>query len=188
VDSGSRNHISNSFESFDSIKPFDESIRAANRSSIKIVGQGSVSLLCKQPNGASPFLLQLKNVYFIPECTVNLVSTSQLGQDCIAFDSEVPYLKAFGSTKKALCSISQINRHYILNAIPRPRSAFMESIDPNYLILSPLEHSLLLWHRRLGHTSLEKIRQAIRTTEGIDLNIPTIKKLPFCEVCAFGKL
>ena len=63
----------------------------------------------------------------------------------------------------------------------------MESMDPIYLILSPLEHLLLLWHRRLGHASLEKIRQAIRTTEGIDLNIPTIKKLPFCEACAFGK-
>jgi hypothetical protein len=63
----------------------------------------------------------------------------------------------------------------------------MESIDPIYLILSPLEHSLLLWHRRLGYASLEKIRQAIRTIEGIDLNIPTIKRLPFCEACAFGK-
>jgi hypothetical protein len=55
------------------------------------------------------------------------------------------------------------------------------------LILSLLEHSLLLWHQRLSHISLRKIRQAIRTTEGIDLNIPTIKKLPFCEACAFGK-
>jgi hypothetical protein len=63
-------------------------------------------------------------------------------------------------------------------------------MSPNldiYLILSPLEHSLLLWHRRLGHASLGKIRQAIETTKGIDLNIPTIKKLPFCEACAFGK-
>jgi hypothetical protein len=51
----------------------------------------------------------------------------------------------------------------------------MESMDPFYLILSPLEHSLLLWHRRLGHANLKKIRQAIKTTNGIDLNIPTIK-------------
>ena len=63
----------------------------------------------------------------------------------------------------------------------------MESMDPIYLILSLLEHSLLLWHQRLGHTSLGKIRQAIETTKGIDLNIPTIKKLLFCEACAFGK-
>ena len=155
------------------------------------MGQGSVKLLCKRPrpNRTSPFLLQLKNVYFIPNCTVNLVSTFQLGLDSIAFDSEVPCLKAFGSTE-ALCSISQINRHYALNVIPSPKSAFMEYMSPNqdiYLILSPLEHSLLLWHRQLGHASLEKIRQAIKTTEGIDLNIPTIKKLPFCEACAFGK-
>ena len=63
----------------------------------------------------------------------------------------------------------------------------MESMDSSYLILSPLEHSLLLWHRRLGYASLGKIRQAIKTTKGIDINIPTIKKLPFCEACAFGK-
>jgi hypothetical protein len=159
---------------------------------MRIVGQGSVTLLCKQsnvckrPNRASPFRLQLEDVYFILECTVNLVSTTQLSTVSIAFDSEVPCLKAFGSTE-VLCSITQINCHYVLNATPKPESAFMESIDSIYLILSPLEHSLLLWHRRLGHASLEKIKQAIRTTEGIDLNIPTIKKLPFCEACAFSK-
>jgi hypothetical protein len=63
----------------------------------------------------------------------------------------------------------------------------MESMDLIYLILSLLEHSLLFWHWRLGHTSLGKIRQAIETTKGINLNIPIIKKLPFCEVCAFSK-
>jgi len=186
VDSGSGDHICNSFGSFDSIKPLDKSIRVANGSSMRIIGQGSVKLLCKQPNRVSPFLLQLDDVYFIPECTVNLVSTSQLSKDRIAFDSEVPCLKAFGLTE-ALCSISQINCHYVLNTTPKPETAFMESIDLIYLILSPLEHSLLLWHRRLGHASLGKIRQAIKTTQGIDLNIPTIKKLPFCEACAFGK-
>jgi hypothetical protein len=128
----------------------------------------------------------LEDVYFIPECTVNLVSTTQLSTVSIAFDSEVPCLKAFGSTE-VLCSITQINRHYVLNATPKPESAFMESIDSIYLILSLLEHSLLLWHQQLRHANLEKIKQAIRTTEGIDLNIPTIKKLPFCEACAFGK-
>ena len=56
-----------------------------------------------------------------------------------------------------------------------------------YLILSLLEHLLLLWHQRLGHASLEKICQTIRITKGINLNIPTIKRLPFCEACAFGK-
>jgi hypothetical protein len=180
---------------------------------MRIIGQGFVKLLCKRPNAArttdfrpkygrktgthpksrretASFLLQLKDVYFIPECTVNLVSTSQLSQDSIAFDSEIPCLKAFG-TSEALCSITQFKRHYVLNAVPRLETAFMESMNPNldpiYLILSPLEHSLLLWHRRLGHISLGKIRQAIKTTEGIDLNIPTIKRLPFCEACAFGK-
>jgi hypothetical protein len=153
---------------------------------MRIIGQGSVKLFCKRPNKASPFILLLENVYFIPECIVNLVSMSQLGIDSIAFNSETPCLKAFSSTE-VLCSISQINCHYVLNVVPRPETAFMESIDPIYLILSLLKHSLLLWHRRLGHTSLGKICQAIKTTKGINLNIPTIKKLLFCEACAFGK-
>jgi hypothetical protein len=145
VDSGSGNHICNSFGSFDSIKPLNESIRVANGSSMSIIGQGSIKLLCKRPNGASPFPLQLRNVYFIPNCTVNLVSTSQLSSDSIAFNSEVPCLNAFGSID-ALCSISQINRHYVLNAIPRLKSTFIESMYSSYLILDPLEHSLFLWH------------------------------------------
>jgi hypothetical protein len=143
VDSGSGHHICNSLGSFDSIKPLNESIRVANGSSMSIIGQGSVKLLCKRPSRASPFLLQLENVYFIPNCTVNLVSTSQLGTDSIAFDSEVPCLKAFGLAE-ALCSVTQTGRHYALDAIPRLDSTFVESIDPIYLILSPLEHSLLL--------------------------------------------
>jgi hypothetical protein len=143
VDSGSRNYICNTYESFDSIKPFDKSIRVANGSSMRIIRQGSITLLCKRPNGVSPFPLQLKDVYFIPKCTVNLVSTSQLSEDSIAFNLEVLCLKAFGSIE-TLYSITQINRHYVLNAIPSLKSAFIESMNSSYLILDPLEHSLLL--------------------------------------------
>ena len=67
----------------------------------------------------------------------------QLGIDSIAFDSETPCLKAFGLTE-VLCFISQINCYYVLNVVPRPETAFMESMDPIYLILSLLEHFLLL--------------------------------------------
>jgi hypothetical protein len=145
VDSGTGNHIGNTYESFDLIKFLDKTIKVANRSSIRIMCQGFVKLFCRRPNKASPFILLLENVYFIPECTVNLVSTSQLGMDSIAFDSETPCLKAFGLTK-VFCSISQINCYYVLNVVPRPETAFIESIDLIYLILSLLEHSLLLWH------------------------------------------
>jgi len=105
VDSGTRNHISNTYESFDLIKFLDETIRVANGSSMRIMGQGFVKLFCRRPNKASLFILLLENVYFILECIVNLVSTSQLGMDSIVFDLETPCLKAFGSTK-VLCSIS----------------------------------------------------------------------------------
>jgi hypothetical protein len=155
---------------------------------MRILGQGTVNLLCKCPNRKSPFILQLENVYFIPECTVNLVSTFQLSLHAIAFDSEIPCLKAFGTTD-ILCAVTPIHRHYALDAIPKFKSEFMEFTGhDNYLILDPLEHQLLIWHRRLGHASLGKIRQAIEKTQGIDLSIPpSIRKLPFCEACALGK-
>ena len=147
MDSGAANHICNSFGLFDLIKPLDELIKVANGSSMRIIRQGSVTLLCKRPNGALPFLLQLKNVYFILACTVNLVLTSQLSQDLIVFNSEVPCLKAF-SLKQALCSVTQISCYYALDATPGPKSTFLECIssnlDPIYLILSLLEHSLFL--------------------------------------------
>jgi hypothetical protein len=157
VDLGTRNYISNTYESFDLIKFLDKTIKVANRSFMRIMGQGFVKLFCRRLNKASPFILLLENVYFIPECTVNLVFMLQLGIDSIAFDLETPCLKAFGLTK-VLCFISQINCYYVLNVVPRPETVFIESIDPIYLILSLLEHSLLLWHQRLGHTSLGKIR------------------------------
>ena len=64
----------------------------------------------------------------------------------------------------------------------------MNSNLDNYLILDPVEHSLLIWHWRLGHASLKTIQRALETTRGIDLTIPlTIKRLPFCKAYALGK-
>ena len=146
MDSGSKDHICNNFESFDSIKFLNESISVANSLSIRILGQGIVKLLCKCPNRNSPFLLKLGNVYFIPRCTVNLVLTFQLSTKSIVFDSKIPCLKQFGKTK-ILCTVTQIHRYYTLDAIPKTKSEFMEFTRyDNYLILDPLEHQLLVWH------------------------------------------
>src|SRR6266487_6526587 len=109
-----------------------------------------------------------------PEYTVNLVSTFQLSTDAIRFDSEILCLKAFGTTD-ILCAVTQIHRHYTLDAIPKSKSEFIEFIGcDNYLILDLLEHQLLLWHQRLGHASLGTICQAIETTKGINISIPPL--------------
>jgi len=142
---GTGHYISNTYELFDLIKSLDKSIKVANGSFMKIIRQGFVKLFYKRPNKAFPFILLLENVYFILECIVNLVFMLQLGIDLIAFNSETPCLKAFGLTK-VFCSISQINCYYVLNIVPRLETAFIESIDLIYLILSLLKHSLLLWH------------------------------------------
>jgi hypothetical protein len=107
-----------------------------------------VKLFCKRPNKASPFIILLENVYFILEYIVNLISTSQLGIDLIAFNLEILCLKAFSLTK-VLCFIFQINCYYVLNTVPGPKSTFMKYMNLNlnldiYLILSLLEHLLLL--------------------------------------------
>ena len=109
MDSGTRHYISNTYKSFDLIKFLDKTIKAANGSFIRIIRQGSVKLFCRRPNKASPFILLLENVYFILECTVNLVSTSQLGMDLIAFDLEIPCLKAFGSASLSGGSLSSVS-------------------------------------------------------------------------------
>lgn len=152
VDSGTGNHICNNFELFDTFEPLNESIRVANGSTMRIIGKGSIKLPCKRPNQIKPFLLQLKDVYFIPECTVNLISASQLGLDSIAFDSEIPCLRAF-SSREILCSIAQVNRYYVLDTVQCSKPAFFLESDNfliqgplelgNYLILDPLEHKLL---------------------------------------------
>jgi len=105
VDSRTGNYISNTYESFDLIKFLDKTIKVANGSFMRIMGQGFVKLFCKRPNKASLFILLLENVYFILKCSVNLISMSQLGIDSIAFDLEVPCLKAF-RLSEVLCSIS----------------------------------------------------------------------------------
>ena len=144
MDSGSGDYICNSFELFSSIKFLDKSIDVANSLSIRILGQGTVKLLCKHPNRNPLFLLLLGNVYFIPEYTVNLVSTFQLSTDSIVFDLKVPCLRLFGKTE-ILCIVTQIDRYYILDTIPKSKSEFIEFTGyNNYLILDLLEYQLLL--------------------------------------------
>ncbi|KAI1001277.1 hypothetical protein K3495_g6923 [Podosphaera aphanis] len=45
---------------------------------------------------------------------------------------------------------------------------------------------LVLWHRRLCHPGLERLRWTIRNTTGIDLDEANLQRLP-CEACDMGK-
>jgi len=140
VDLRTRYYICNYFKLFYLIKFLDKLISIANSLLIRILGQGIVNFLCKCSNRKSPFILQLENVYFILECTVNLVSTFQLSLYIITFNLEILYLKAF-STTDILYTVTLIHYYYALNAISKFKLEFIEFTGhDNYLILDLLEH------------------------------------------------
>ena len=146
MDLRTRYYICNYFKLFYLIKFLDKLISIANSLLIRILGQGIVNFLCKCSNRKSPFILQLENVYFILEYTINLVLIFQLSLYIIIFNLEILCLKAF-SIIDILCTVTQIYCYYTLNAILKFKSEFIEFIEyNNYLILDLLEHQLLIWH------------------------------------------
>ena len=99
-----------------------------------------MKLFCKSPNKNFLFILQLENVYFILEYTINLVLIFQLSIYTIVFDLEILCLKAFGIID-ILYTVTQIYCYYTLDVIPKSKSEFIEFIGyDNYLILDLLEY------------------------------------------------
>ncbi|TPX40772.1 DNA-directed DNA polymerase, partial [Chytriomyces confervae] len=174
-DSGAGHHYCNDqtlFENYESLE--NESVKVANGQQIKIHGKGSISFQANQSRGGTN-QVTLKEVFYVPEMAVNLLSTAKL--DKAGLDEHVAKgMARVVKDGKEIFHSKLVNNRWIVQWKANVPS---ESHQANLVV------SEKIWHERLGHlskSSLKRLRDmaVIKYSEETDPHV--------CEVCAKGKM
>ena len=145
-DSGCCHHMTSNSKSFSSMSSTNitSPIHTADGSLMTVSHKGSISMTD----------LTLPDTYFIPKLNFNLISVGQLvdlGYD-ITFSSSGCHVQD-RKTKKVIGTGCKVGRLFRLDSLHVPH--------PQNLCATSVSSSLQLWHQRLAHTSLGKIRPLI---------------------------
>ena len=180
MDTGATIHVTNSLQGLKNLrKPSDAEliIRLGNGDRVQVEQIGAISLVL-----SSGHILNLKDVVFVPSMRRNLISVVAL--DCDG------YFCNFGNGKLqllydacivgsgSLCDgLYKIDLHpTFINSINAVTSKKRGRID---------ESSSMLWHRRLGHISRDRMQRLIK--EGV-LHDLDFTDFDTCVDCIKGKL
>ncbi|XP_067145416.1 uncharacterized protein [Centruroides vittatus] len=170
IDSGSAHRLSYARELFVKFRPANRVIYVANDSSLRVAGEGDISLRLNVKGVR--FNCILKDVWYVPEVTVNLLSVSQLskrgstthfyGNKCVIRKGELMYATA-----------KKINHLYVLDT-------YKNTVN----IASP-QSKYWLWHKRMGHPSEATVKHILKEKP----NSIDYKTVPneVCDVCTKGK-
>uniref|UniRef100_A0A2N9IVE1 Integrase catalytic domain-containing protein n=1 Tax=Fagus sylvatica TaxID=28930 RepID=A0A2N9IVE1_FAGSY len=150
-DSACCNHMSPDSQLFSSVIPTTHAplIQTANGSYISANHTGSVSTLT----------LSLSDTYLIPNLTLNLISVGQL--------CELGYVLWFGSsgcrvqdprTNQVLGTGRRVGRMFELTSLHLPSTP---TPPPSQVAHTASVFPLSLWHLRLGHVSVQKLRSLV---------------------------
>lgn len=175
IDSGATQHMCCRKEWIQNYKDSTPShIQVADGNTIIAKGEGTVDLLFKV--GQQILEGTLHQVLYVPDLHGNLFSVNQtvsLGNKVI-FNTSGCVIKDNKGATIAVASKSQ--NLYQLDAVRTPNQAHLANQAGN----------VNLWHRRLGHLSIDGIKELAKgMVEGID---PGAKfELGFCEACVHGK-
>ena len=167
IDSGASVHMCKDKSLFQKIENSTGTFRVANGNTIPIIGFGDVKLNMSSPSHPT-FSLILKNVAYIPQLDVNLLSVRCLSNeyDNVIFNKNGCFIKL---QSKAL-KIGTIERsQYFLNKTKENQQANLCVHD---------------WHKRMAHRNLENIKRL----KHIGLKISPCKCSNDCESCIKGKL
>lgn len=176
VDSGSTTHISNSLQGFlDHRKPVgnEQFIFSGNKLKSLVVSIGTYRLVL-----SSGYVLYLNKTFYVPSFARNLISVSRLVPYGYAFQFMDSYFKLLyksdvigtGDLYNGLYQISLDNSHNALN------------VSNKRCMMN--DNSSMLWHRRLGHISIERIKRLVK--EGV-LNALDFTDFQTCVDCIKGK-
>jgi transposase InsO family protein len=172
VDSGCSNHMSGKRESFEKLDETHKlKVKLGDNNSIQVEGKGTV--IVKTLNG----IRKLKDVYFIPELSQNLLSVGQLIRS--------GYTVVFCGD---CCKIIETNTSNILAEVKMTDNKLFPLLitDVKERILTVQENNLTeLWHWRFGHLSESSLK--ILSQKKMVSGLPEMGELGFCESCVYGK-
>ncbi|SCN96432.1 uncharacterized protein FFFS_02244 [Fusarium fujikuroi] len=183
LDSGADICIFNDKRWFSSIKPLDISVSSVeNTQCLQIEGGGSVTIsLVTTDDDVMP--LTILEAAYAPSAKYNIVSMSYLAKRakiCGKWNESCVTLEYDG------CEVGQallIDGLYHLSVKPSlpAQTAFVGSI--NY------DHPVWIWHRRLGHLSLQNMVNLLDVSNGIPLTKQQIRAqmMHICPICATSR-
>lgn len=161
VDSGCTEYITYQTEWLEDMMAFtcEPSVMIPNGDSIPVMGKGS----CVLPNGR-----KIKGVLHVPKFKCNLLSVSRLTKDlqcAVIFFPELCFIQDLRS--RELIGMGKCERGlYRIKMVENKRKAMMASVE--------------VWHKRLGHTSSNKLSH-------FDFTKNASFKTVDCDSCAKAK-
>ncbi|KAM6587476.1 hypothetical protein CsatA_010081 [Cannabis sativa] len=171
LDSGCSKHMTGDPSRFSSFKSKESGfVTFGDNSKGKILGIGDIG------NIYSPCI---KNVLLVDNLKHNLLSISQL--------CDIGFCVVFESSK---CSIENVSTNEVIFLGVRKDNVYVidvDSFDSKNKCLTVMNDNSWLWHRRLGHASMDSISKLVRKDLVIGLpSIPFVKD-KLCDACQFGK-
>lgn len=192
IDSGANMHITNNKKWFTQLYPLNVQIKTADgATSLDIHGGGTVKLALQKPNGETT-TFSFSDVAYAPNGRCNLLSlhiflsTTQT-QAKFTVDKVIFHDVVLGE----IASAEQKDGLYYLSLGPtistHVQSALLSQVEEGPLptVLNPND-PVWMWHRRLGHLSLQNMRNLLKLSDGINVTDKQIqaKLKMICPICA----
>ena len=182
LDSGATSHMVRSLKMLHNVFEVSIPIHMADGNKVTATHMGSLLLRCFRNSSATPALVTLTNVLFVPYMRTNLLSVASLadkrctvkfGSDKFVVhnhnDEEVLTGTREGNLFRVACT------HVSGHAIDKiPEQAHLTYVDP--------VQSVSLWHYRLGHVGIQKVHNTL-SAGGIPVKNSS---LGVCGSCAMG--
>lgn len=147
----------------------------ADNSRLKVNYVGDVRLTVM--NGKSIESVLIQNVQYVPKICANLLSVSQMMRQGHIVKFEHNKCEIFDKSKTVIATATMHNNMFKLDRAP---------VSQCYSANTDNHSNNILWHRRFGHASHDKIRKlSTELADGIVL-APKVQADP-CEICLKGK-
>ena len=143
LDSGCSNHMCGDEGMFTHLdKNFEHSVKLGNDNRMRVVGKGTVKLLI------SGLCFVIKEVYFVPELSNNLLSLGQLQENGLAILIHKGMCKIYHPVRGLIIETRMsANRMFVL------QTQAQEDTGDYMCNLTASQELAQLWHRRYGHLS-----------------------------------
>lgn len=171
IDSGASKHMTPHGQLLKNIKPTNVyEIMSANSAKMNVKGAGKTTL---NTNGKE---IVVKEVLHVPALSANLLSVHDIAShgNSVLFDTNG-------------CTIRNANDEIVLQCKPT-NGVYKVGTNANAVCMqSKHTVSSYTWHRRLGHTGLQRMKQMRDgAVDGLSFSEES-QEIKNCETCAYGK-
>jgi len=175
IDSGASNHMTNNKNGLHDIKEHEEYISFANGDIIKSTHIGTYKGYINHN------LIVLNNVLYVPEFKRSLLSIDSLSQKhyktIFYRDNNQNLVTIINKRGNKICTVAanSIKVYRMWTTIDKPVFKSNNKVCDS---LTKIDDKMQLWHRRLGHFYIEKLKSKLQNIE--------IKES--CQICTSSKL